>query len=92
MQSIYFETPEDLAAALRIIAADSEALIVRVTNRLRDDYDALQTLGYRDVGLNLRLMTAATRRLGLDGHICEVQLVLADFAKIKVWWGLMEVY
>ena len=83
-QSIYFDTPEDMAAALKIIAADEEAFVIRVTNRLQADYDAGRTLGYRDVGLNLRLATAATRRVGLDGHICEVQLVLADFAKIKV--------
>ena len=38
---------------------------------------------YRDVRLNLRLETAATRRLGLDTHVCEVQLVLLDFALIK---------
>ena len=69
---------------LEVISSDIEADVVRVTNRLRADYDAARTLGYRDVGLNLRLQTSETRRVGLDAHICEVQLVLADFARIKV--------
>jgi hypothetical protein len=36
------------------------------------------------VALNLRLDTAETRRLGLEAHVCEVQLVLVDFARLKV--------
>ena len=36
------------------------------------------------MALNLRLDTAETRRLGLEAHVCEVQLVLVDFARLKV--------
>jgi hypothetical protein len=36
------------------------------------------------VVVNLRLETSETRRLGLDGHVCELQLILTAFAKLMV--------
>ena len=47
-------------------------------------YDGAATAGYRDVALNLRLRTAAAIELGVDAHVCEVQLLLRQFAEIKV--------
>ena len=79
-----FETPAALLACLEAVALDSEAAVVRVKNRLDAGYDARGTAGYRDVLLNVRLETAETRRLGLEGHVCEVQLVLRDFALLQV--------
>jgi hypothetical protein len=38
----------------------------------------------RDVSLNLRIVTERTAALGIDGHICELQLILHSFAKLKV--------
>ena len=57
---------------------------MRVKNRLDPDYDAEESGGYRDVGLNLRVVTAETRRLGVETHVCEVQLLLRTFAELKV--------
>ena len=47
-------------------------------------YDGSETAGYRDVALNLRLCTAAALELGVELHVCEVQLLLRRFAEIKV--------
>ena len=63
------------------MAQDPEADVLRVVNRLHHNY---ATAGYRDVALNVRLETAEIASLGLNSHVCEVQLVLIDFAKIKV--------
>ena len=41
-------------------------------------------MGYRNVAFNLRLRTAAARELGVDTHVCEVQLLLRPFAELKV--------
>ena len=41
-------------------------------------------LGYRDVSINLCLVGVEAIRLGLDRHICEVQLLLRQFADLKV--------
>ena len=38
----------------------------------------------RCVVLNLRLRSAAVRRLGLDGHVCELQLGLRRLAELAV--------
>ena len=38
----------------------------------------------RDISLNLCLQTAATAAMWLDTHICELKLILVDFAKIQV--------
>jgi hypothetical protein len=58
--------------------------VLRVCNRLHSSYDASATAGYRVVLLNLSIATEHTLRLGLDGVICELQLALVDFARIKV--------
>jgi hypothetical protein len=40
--------------------------------------------GYRDLALNLRINTAETREMGVETHVCEVQLLLRCFDTIKV--------
>jgi hypothetical protein len=79
-----FETVADLVRGLETISRDGDVRIARVTNRLRADYDPAITAGYRDVALNLQLDQPETRRLGLEAHVCEVQLILVDFARLKV--------
>jgi hypothetical protein len=34
--------------------------------------------------LNLRIVTERTVALGIDGHICELQLILRSFVELKV--------
>jgi hypothetical protein len=41
-----------------------------------------RSAGYRDVLLNMRVGTEATRWLGLDMHVCELQLVLKAVAEV----------
>ena len=83
-QSIYFENLKDLLTCLKAIATDPESKILRVKNRLRPDFDASSTAGFRNVALNLQVLTDETRKLRIETHICEVQLVTVDFAKLKV--------
>jgi hypothetical protein len=83
-QAIYFEDLASLSGCLRAVCADPEVRLARVCNRLRADYDAAATAGYRDVLVNLSLATAGAARLRLDAAVCELQLVLVDFARIKV--------
>ena len=83
-QSIVFETIECLVNSLKAISEDPEIKILRVKNRLDFSYDSGQSAGYRDVALNLRLETVETQKLGLTGHVCEVQLLLQPFAELKV--------
>ncbi len=64
--------------------ADSDVQVVRVKNRLDPQYISVASAGYRDFGLNLLIQTEETGRLGLDRHVCEVQLLLLPFAEIKV--------
>jgi hypothetical protein len=39
------------------------------------------------VSLNLQIKTERTAALGVDGHICEIQLILLPFARLKVPGG-----
>lgn len=83
-QNIIFRTPADLARCLACIKADPDVKVLNVKNRLETKYDARAlSLGYRDVNLSVRFDTAATRRLGIHLHVCEVQLMLIDFAVLK---------
>jgi hypothetical protein len=83
-QSIYFEDLDGVLRCLDAVAADPAVRLLRVNNRLHGGYDAALTAGYRDLSLNLRVETAETRRLLVHAHVCEVQLVLVRFARIKV--------
>ena len=38
----------------------------------------------RNVVINLRIDTEETRRLGVDAHVCELQLILRPFAELLV--------
>jgi hypothetical protein len=49
------------------------------------DVDSAAWAGYRDVCINLRLVNQRTIDLGAETHICEVQLILASIASLKVW-------
>jgi hypothetical protein len=46
-QSIIFDGPAGVAACLRAVAADPEAVVLRVKNRLDPAYDARSSAGYR---------------------------------------------
>uniref|UniRef100_A0A7S0HFA5 Uncharacterized protein n=1 Tax=Hanusia phi TaxID=3032 RepID=A0A7S0HFA5_9CRYP len=75
-QSIIFDSVLDLSTCLRVIFEDEDVEIVRVKNRLDRRYDASATAGYRDVLLNLRFLSA-------KWYVCELQLILRDFAELK---------
>jgi hypothetical protein len=83
-QSIVFEEISDIHACLQAIHEDKEVVLLRVNNRLHTAYHTEQTAGYRDLQLNLRIVTTDTQQLGINMHVCEVQLLLIDFARVKV--------
>ncbi|EKX55382.1 hypothetical protein GUITHDRAFT_99165 [Guillardia theta CCMP2712] len=78
-QSIMFEDLKELHACLEMIAEDPDLQVIRVKNRFDRRYDARQTGGYRDVCLNVCLVTDETWRVGVSGHVCELQLALCDY-------------
>ena len=57
---------------------------MRISNKMDPGFDSRASAGYRDLALNLRLVTPATERLGADTHVCEVQLILREIAELKV--------
>ncbi len=82
-QSIVFDSPRDLLTCLQTLVADQEIRILRIKNSLQVGHDAAVTAGYRMVMVNMLLVTAETERLGVDWHVCELQLLLRDFAVLK---------
>ena len=83
-QSIVFFNLRDLVACLRSLVADQEVHVVRVKNRLDAGCNGAESAGYCSVSLNLRVVTAETMALGVDTHVCELQLLHISFARIKV--------
>jgi len=79
-QMILFDNVRDMALCLESISNDPHVQILRIKNRLSPEYNASRCSGgYRDVALNLRICMPETQRLGLDGHVCELQLILKSF-------------
>ena len=71
-------------ACITLMKNDGDIKVVRVKNRLAPSYSSSKSAGYRDVGINLRICTAKTMKAGLNGHICELQLLYKPFAAFKV--------
>ncbi|EKX31665.1 hypothetical protein GUITHDRAFT_122152 [Guillardia theta CCMP2712] len=82
-QTIVFKELRQLVECVEVIINDPEVEVVRIKNRLDPDYDASTSGGYRDVGINLRLIHEGAKRWGVAGHVCELQLLLEEFAALK---------
>jgi hypothetical protein len=83
-QSIFFHSVTDIAACLRAISDDPDVVLARIKNRYDPESDASSSAGYRNLAVNLRLDTPETRALGVETHVCEVQLLHLRMAVIKV--------
>jgi len=78
-QCIVFDRMRDMLKVMRIILDDSDVEVLRIKNRMSNHYDVQSSGGYRDVLVNLRINTLLTRKLGLNNHVCELQLILKNF-------------
>ncbi len=56
----------------------------QVKNRMDPAFDSARTAGYRDVVVNLQLVSEDAQLLGVARHICELQLILAPIFERKV--------
>ena len=72
---LVFDSAAGLGACLALTARSSHVRVVRVRSTLRPGRAAGRG-GFRAVVLNVLLLADAARDLGLDRHVCEVQLVL----------------
>uniref|UniRef100_A0A6T8JAZ6 Uncharacterized protein n=1 Tax=Hemiselmis andersenii TaxID=464988 RepID=A0A6T8JAZ6_HEMAN len=84
---VVFERFEDLTNCLGIMITDDLVRVERVKNRLSMAYNAKESAGYRDVCVNLRNTTQTAVALGVEQHICEVQLLLKDFSDLRTHQG-----
>jgi len=82
-QNCCFKTVRDLCSCLEAIRDDVEVRVLRLKNRMDLDYNGASSAGYRDVAMNVKINTETTRKLGVQDHICEVQLILVCFAELK---------
>jgi hypothetical protein len=83
-QSIVFNSIGGMVACLALIAQDKDVEILRIKNRLDPAYNSAESAGYRDVAMNIRIATPEAQALGVNAHICELQLVLRQYAEVKV--------
>ena len=83
-QSIYFETVADICCCLTAMSKDPEIELARIKNRFDPALKSAESAGYRNIAVNLRVDTPETRALGIESHVCEVQLLIICMAAIKV--------
>jgi hypothetical protein len=67
------------------MANDPEIVLIRIKNRFDSEYKSELSAGYRNLAVNLRVVSAETLDLGIETHVCEVQLLLLEMAIIKVY-------
>ena len=83
-QCIVFKCIADLVKCLLAIETDPEVSLVRIKNRMDPKIDSALSGGYRDVAINLRIVSPYTVDLCLDTHVCEIQLILRAIVDVKV--------
>jgi len=79
---IVFRTVDKVKKCLDLVLQDSDVVCERLKNRLDPGYDSTHSAGYRDVCLNLRMVSQAARSLGADLHVVELQLSLEAFVAL----------
>jgi hypothetical protein len=80
---LVFENMTDLTNCLGIIITDDCVRVERLKNRLSPSWNSDDASGYRDVCINLSVISPVAQTLGTELHICEIQLLLLDFAKLR---------
>ena len=86
-QAIVFDNLRGLIDCLDIVISDPDVRVVRVKNRYQTGYNSTLSGGYRDVLLNLQLHSPEAVLLGVEAHVCELQLMLSEFAALKTEEG-----
>jgi len=82
-ECILFKDVAGITKCLKAIQGDPDIIVERIKNRFDPTYDATTSAGYRDVALNLRIVTRRTKEVGIHTHICEVQLIHLGFFHLK---------
>jgi len=72
--SITFATIEALLACFQRIRADDRIAILNIKNRFDLDFNSAESAGYRNMSLSFIIVDDSTMHLGVDAHICELQL------------------
>jgi len=82
-QSIVFASVHDMCSCLSAISKDPSVRSLRIKNRMERNSSAAASGGYRDVSVNLLVVDEDTRRLGVSGLVCELQLILEAYYRLK---------
>lgn len=81
--TITFTSIKDLLQAVKRIHDDPKVAVLNYKNRLREDFKAEESAGYRNVALSLIVVDKYTVAACCNLHVCELQLGLVEFEKIK---------
>ena len=93
--SIVFYDTISLAAFLQAVSQHPELVVVKASDdkmRLRENFDAGISGGYRDIQLSMKLINAQTRTMGIHDHIAEVQIHLDAIFRQKRDGGGHHIY
>ena len=85
--SIVFDRVTEVKKCLQAILNDRRICVVEVKNRFSVLYDSMQSCGYRDIQLKVtvdrRQFSSDELDMGLHEHVCEVQLHLNAYYRLK---------
>lgn len=79
--SIVFEEPEQMLQCLELLRADADVHVLRIKNELHPSQQG--SCGYRQVLLNVAIVTEETQRMGVSMHVSEIQLLPLALALAK---------
>jgi hypothetical protein len=76
---------------MRVIEADCDVHVLRVKNGLDIKHSSSILAGYKDVEMNLQIVSAKTRIAGIDSHVCEIQQIYIPVAELKILYFVNNV-
>jgi len=82
-QEIAFRNIRDLMQCVHEVCRDRDVTVERIKNRMHDDVDMTLTAGFRSIVINLKIQSTESEGCGVEGHVCELILLLLDFAELR---------
>mmetsp|Transcript_18071 Transcript_18071/g.28024 ORF Transcript_18071/g.28024 Transcript_18071/m.28024 type:complete len:124 (+) Transcript_18071:93-464(+) len=82
-ETIVFHNVDGLISCLKAIRSDTEVRLIRIKNRMDPGYSSSYSGGFRNICINFCLSSSSATRLGLDLHVCELQMLFEEFEQRK---------
>jgi len=82
-ETLVFSQAADLLKCLQLLGEDHEIAVIRTKSSMDPDGSPQHLSGFRQISINFTILSDRACKRGVSWHVCELQLLLLDFALLK---------